>query len=127
MNLRDTHTSTIQKGDVAELLLFHDKHFYVEALALPQDHKLNYGCATCRENCSATQRLSTTPPETEKYMSKLVKHNYPKAASHRSYLQKKNDYYMSWHSNPIAVGARFANVQKVDQPTTNDNPRTQRV
>ena len=42
LNLRDTYTSTIQKGDVEEPLLFHDKHFYVEALVLPQDHKLNY-------------------------------------------------------------------------------------
>ena len=42
LNLRDTHTSTIQKGDVEEPLLFNDKHFYVEALVLPQDHKLNY-------------------------------------------------------------------------------------
>ena len=33
--------STIQKGDVEEPLVFHDKHFYVEALVLPQDHKLN--------------------------------------------------------------------------------------
>ena len=41
LNLRDTYTSTIQKGDVEEPLLFHDKHFYVEALVLPQDHKLN--------------------------------------------------------------------------------------
>ena len=36
LNLRDTYTSTIQKGDVEEPLLFHDKHFYVEALVLPQ-------------------------------------------------------------------------------------------
>ena len=39
MNLRDTYTSTIQKGDVEEPLLFHDKH---EALVLLQDHKLNF-------------------------------------------------------------------------------------
>ena len=42
LNLRDTYTSTIQKGDVEEPLLFHDKHFYVEALVLEQDHKVNY-------------------------------------------------------------------------------------
>ena len=42
LHLRDTYSSTIQKGDVEEPLLFHDKHFYVEALVLPQDHKLNY-------------------------------------------------------------------------------------
>ena len=46
-------------------------------------------------NCFAILRLSTTPLETEKYMSKLVKHNYPKAANHRNCLQKKNDYYVS--------------------------------
>ena len=42
LNLRDTYTSTIQKDGVEEPLLFHDKHFYAEALVLPQDHKLNY-------------------------------------------------------------------------------------
>ena len=42
LNLRDTYTSTIQKDGVEEPLLFHDKHFYVEALVLPQDHQLNY-------------------------------------------------------------------------------------
>ena len=42
LNLRDTYTSTIQKGDVEEPPLFQDKHFYVETLVLPQDHKLNY-------------------------------------------------------------------------------------
>ena len=42
LNPRDAYTSTIQKGDVEEPLLFHDKHFYVEALVLPQDLRLNY-------------------------------------------------------------------------------------
>ena len=42
LNLRNTYTSTIQKGDVEEPLLFHDKRFYVEALVLPQDHNLIY-------------------------------------------------------------------------------------
>ena len=42
LNLRDTYTSTIQKGDVEEPLLFHNKHLYMEALVLPQDHELNY-------------------------------------------------------------------------------------
>ena len=42
LNLRDTYSSTIQKGEVEEPLLFHDKHFYVEALVLPQDYNLNY-------------------------------------------------------------------------------------
>ena len=96
LNLRDTYTSTIQKGDVEEPLLFHDKHFYVEALILPQDHKLTtYGCTTCRANCFALLRLSTTPLEMEKYMSKPVKHNCLGAASHHNYLQKKKDYYVS--------------------------------
>ena len=30
------------KNGIEEPLLFHDKHFYVEALVLPQDHQLNY-------------------------------------------------------------------------------------
>ena len=42
LTLRDIHSSTIKKNDVEEPLLFHDKHFYVEALVLPQDHQLNY-------------------------------------------------------------------------------------
>ena len=42
LTLRDIHSSTIKKDDVEEPLLFHDKHFYVEALVLPQDHQLNY-------------------------------------------------------------------------------------
>ena len=42
LQLRDTYSSTIQKGEVAEPLLFHDKHFYVEALVPPQNHNLNY-------------------------------------------------------------------------------------
>ena len=95
LNLRNTHTSTIQKGDVEEPLLFHDKHFDIEALVLLQDHKLNYlWLHTYRVSCFAALRLST-PLETEKYVSKLVRHNYLKAASHRNYFQKKNDYYVS--------------------------------
>ena len=35
LNLRDTYTSTIQKGDVEKPLLFHDNRLYVEALLLP--------------------------------------------------------------------------------------------
>ena len=50
LKLRDTNTSTIQKGDVEEPLLFHDKHFYVEALVLPQDHKLNYLWLHCLQS-----------------------------------------------------------------------------
>ena len=42
LTLRDIHSPTIKKNDVEEPLLFHDKHFYVEALVLPQDHQLNY-------------------------------------------------------------------------------------
>ena len=42
LTLRDIHSSTIKKDGVEEPLLFHDKHFYVEALVLPQDHQLNY-------------------------------------------------------------------------------------
>ena len=42
LTLRDIHSSTIKKDDIEEPLLFHDKHFYVEALVLPQDHQLNY-------------------------------------------------------------------------------------
>ena len=42
LTLRDIHSSTIKKNDVEEPLLFHDKHFHVEAFVLPQDHQLNY-------------------------------------------------------------------------------------
>ena len=42
LHLHGTDMSTIRKGAVEEPLLFHDKHFYVEALVLPQDHQLNY-------------------------------------------------------------------------------------
>ena len=42
LTLRDVHSSTIKKNGIEEPLLFHDKHFYVEALVLPQDHQLNY-------------------------------------------------------------------------------------
>ena len=42
LTLRDVHSSTIMKNGIEEPLLFHDKHFYVEALVLPQDHQLNY-------------------------------------------------------------------------------------
>ena len=42
LTLRDIHSSTIKKNGIEEPLLFHDKHFYVEALVLPQDHQLNY-------------------------------------------------------------------------------------
>ena len=96
MNLRDTYTSTIQKGDVAEPLLFHDKHFYVEALVLPQDHKLNYLWLHYLQSklFRTTTTVYYTTGDREVHEQAGEAHCL-EVASHHNYLQKKKDYYTS--------------------------------
>ena len=43
LNFRHSHTSTVQKRNVEEkMLLFHNKHFYLEALVIPHDPDLTH-------------------------------------------------------------------------------------
>ena len=84
---------------------------------LPQDHNLNYLWLRYLQSKSFCD--TTTQLEMEKYMSKPVKHNYPKEASHHNYRQKKKDYYMNCHISLTEVGVRYANVPNNDHKPYN--------
>ena len=92
LNLWDT--STIQKDGVEEPLLFHDKHFYVEALVLPQDHKLNYLWLHYLQSklfrTTTTVYYTTGDGEVHEQAGEA---QLPRAANHHNYLPKKKDNY----------------------------------
>ena len=96
LTLWDIHSSTIKKNDVEEPLLFHDKHFYVEALVLPQDHQLNYLWLHHLQNqlfhTITTVYYTTGDGEVHEQVGEAQLHV---ATSHHNYRQKKKDYYTS--------------------------------
>ena len=96
-----------------EPLLFHDKHFYVEALVLPQDHKLNYLVVNCFV-LQTTVHYTTGDGEVHEQAgeAQLPRSSKPPQLP----TEEERLLHELTHS-----------VQKADQPTTNDNPKTKKV
>ena len=84
-NFGDSHTSTMQKGEVEGPLLLHNKHFYLEALVLPHDHNLNHTRPYClTTTAKASHRTTSATGSCRKTTTRTARTNASRRRSTRS-------------------------------------------
>ena len=129
LNLRDTYTSTIQKGDAEEPLLFRDKTFYVEALVLTQDHKLNYlrlhylQRKLFRDTTMVYYTTGDGEVDEQTGEAQLPKSNKPPQLP----TEEERLLHELTHHQPYRSWCEICQQSKEDRPTTNDYRETKRV